>query len=146
MRFLGSCCCGCSLKVGTLIIGYLSLVAMVLDILEKGVSTGNGFWGIIRLVIDVLQIIAVIVMLYGAHTEKPKLLWPYIIMTLITVIVYLITGIGLGVHIIGNDLVAGLSQIVICILFALLGIYCIWVVYSYQAELLGKNVGGVGTV
>ena len=103
MKFLGSCCCGCSLKTGSLIIGVTTLVLMVLDILQNGFSTGNGFWGIIRLVVDILQILAVIVMIYGAWKEKPKLLWPFIIMTLITVIVYLITGIALGIRIIGND-------------------------------------------
>ena len=40
----------------------------------------------------------------------------------------------------------GLVHIITVVILACVWLYCIWVVYSYQAELLGKNVGGVGTV
>ncbi|XP_065224823.1 uncharacterized protein LOC135848766 isoform X2 [Planococcus citri] len=80
MQKVNSCCCGCSLKTGTLIILILTLILSILELLGCFGAPGNQAGNIIGLIIILGITIAGI---YAATQEKPVFLIPYMVILLL---------------------------------------------------------------
>ncbi|XP_065224825.1 uncharacterized protein LOC135848768 [Planococcus citri] len=80
MQKVNSCCCGCSLKTGTLILLILTLIGSLLKILGSFGAPGNQAANIIGYLIILCIAIAGI---YAATQEKPVFLIPYMVVQLI---------------------------------------------------------------
>uniref|UniRef100_A0A336M578 CSON012343 protein n=1 Tax=Culicoides sonorensis TaxID=179676 RepID=A0A336M578_CULSO len=106
---VSSCCCGCTLKTGTLILAWIYLIGSILSIstfgvainqLDKSSSEYNNELTtyIIGLVVYSIQLLLSFLLLYGSYKEKANLLLPYLwlqgfnlILVLIAVIIGFVT-------------------------------------------------------
>jgi uncharacterized membrane protein len=149
---LRQCCCGCTLKTGTIIIGVLNIIGgagnLILGITSataasqyisdpeiRNVVIGTGatlaVFGAILLLFSICLII-------GAQNEKPALLVPWMVYTIIFLIVNTIIYIVQAVQLFrANDASNGAVNIVAATLFVLLQTYFLLVVYSLYREQKG---------
>jgi len=125
------CCCGCTLKTGSLIIGILCLIGSLIGTIQFsfGAVTYNhpALW--YGAVVQIVMLIAAILLVHGARTEQASLVrvWVYIqsvitILQVINLVIVVITSFTIG------NLISALLTIALCI-------YFIIVVRSYAIEL-----------
>ncbi|XP_064084068.1 uncharacterized protein LOC135199865 isoform X2 [Macrobrachium nipponense] len=127
---LSSCCCGCSLRTGTLIIAILSLIFSLVGLgfgIFAGVSGLTEGW--LDVGIDVVNIILAAVLIHGIRTERRPLVLVWVWATIVTVILT----VALGIFII--LLTSSLTAAVILFIFAAIQSYFILVVRSYAISL-----------
>ncbi|XP_068226320.1 uncharacterized protein [Palaemon carinicauda] len=127
---LTSCCCGCSLRTGSLIIAILSLIFSLVG-LGLGIFAGvNGLTeGWLDVGIDVVNIILAAILIHGIRTERRSLVLVWVWATIVTVILT----IALGIFII--LLTSSLTAAIILFIFAAIQSYFILVVRSNAISL-----------
>ncbi|XP_068226321.1 uncharacterized protein [Palaemon carinicauda] len=127
---LTSCCCGCSLRTGSLIIAILSLV---LSLISLGVGIFAGVSGLIvgwiDVAIAVANIILVAVLIHGIRTEQRRLVLAWVWATVVIVILDVILGIFAVL------LFSSVTAAIILFIFAAIQAYFILVVWSYAVSL-----------
>ncbi|PSN33056.1 hypothetical protein C0J52_17758 [Blattella germanica] len=147
---LRQCCCGCSLKTGTIIIGVLNLIGacfgVVNGILLASVSTKDGYnaegaksIGISICVFSAVMVLIASLLIVGATKGKPFLLLPWLICAIILTVIYVILYVVLGVsNFQQHQSQEGAIYIVSAIITALVETYFILVVYSLYREQRGN--------
>ncbi|KAJ9596638.1 hypothetical protein L9F63_012335 [Diploptera punctata] len=141
---LRQCCCGCSLKTGTIIIGVLNLIAACLGFGSGGVllsqkETEFKTMGIVELILAAVLIIISILLIVGAMKDRPALLAPWmicaIIIMIVTIIIYIVGAAKAFQH---SDSSTGVSYLISALIYSILETYFILVVYSLYRELRGN--------
>jgi len=128
---VNSCCCGCTLKTGSLIIGILYLIISLGGTIQYGYAAVATHHGILwfSAVVYVIQLIAACLLIHGTRTENASLVrvWVYVqaVVTILQVISLII--VAVSAFTIGG-IISGLIMIGLCI-------YFIVVVRSYALEL-----------
>nr|XP_027223094.1 uncharacterized protein LOC113815225 [Penaeus vannamei] len=121
-----SCCCGCSLRTGALVIAVVSLVLSTVGAAYGAYVGSNGdSEGWVDFFIDLVNIILAAILLHGIRTERRDLalawVWGTVVMVGITVIV------GIVILVLTPTVLGA----VILLAAALVQIYFILVVRSY---------------
>jgi len=128
---VNSCCCGCTLKTGSLIIGILYLIGSLGGTIQYGYAAVATHHGILwfSAVVYVIQLIAACLLIHGTRTENASLVrvWVYVqavvtILQVISLIIVAVSAFSIG------GIISGLIVIGLCI-------YFIVVVRSYALEL-----------
>jgi len=128
---VNQCCCGCTLKTGSLIIGILCLIGSLAGTIQYGFAAVNyhhaALW--FGAVVQIVQLIAAILLVHGARTEQASLVrvWVYVqavitILQVVSLVIVVVTSFTIG------GLISSLIVICCCI-------YFIIVVRSYALEL-----------
>ncbi|XP_068085672.1 uncharacterized protein [Anabrus simplex] len=159
------CCCGCTLKTGSIVIGILEAVGCGIGLIP--VITGAAAFFVFRdaplenhhateeliqafratmealgilttvvALIIVIQLIFAIILACGANQEKPSLIYPWIIYSNVSLVLTGIFYIIIAcIEIANSQVVSGVVSLFTCALFTALRIYFIIVVNSYHLEL-----------
>lgn len=97
---LESCCCGCTLRTGTLILVYLSLIGALLSPFSPPQNTSKDSDSkpaeqpmYVKISGAVVGIIACVCALYGVYAERHGFLLPYLILETLSIIYLIIFGI-----------------------------------------------------
>ncbi|PSN50980.1 hypothetical protein C0J52_08603 [Blattella germanica] len=157
---LRQCCCGCTLKTGTLIIGILNALGGLGNLINGIVYAGYDYnsleyYGngqeyidafetiqvimIVILVVSAILLIVALCLIAGAVTGNPTLLLPWLVYSIcylcVNTILYIVMGsIAAGVT---NGGAAAASFFVVGLIYFALEAYFILVVYSFYRELKG---------
>ncbi|XP_066941233.1 uncharacterized protein [Macrobrachium rosenbergii] len=127
---LTSCCCGCSLRTGALIIAILSLV---LSLIGLGLGIFAGVIGLLEgwfdVAIDVINIILAAILIHGIRTEQRRFVLAWVWTTVVTIILTVV--LGLFVIFLSSSVTAA----IILFIFAAIQTYFILVVWSYAVSL-----------
>nr|XP_027234608.1 uncharacterized protein LOC113825948 [Penaeus vannamei] len=133
---LASCCCGCSLRSGSLAIGIVGLVISTIAAIYGIVRGVNGeTQGWIDMAVQIIEIVICIILIQGIRKEHRGMVmvwvWVSTIMIAINIVLIVIT------------IILTLNIIFAIIAFIVFGIaiYCVLVVRSYALTL-----GGSGSV
>jgi len=125
------CCCGCTLKTGSLIIGIIYSIVHICNFIAEVISASNGEgsqW--FNAVISLVQAIVSIFLAYGANKELAVMCMGWWISTAVLVgckcLALLVGAIMAPLLII---------PIIVLAIFIAVDIYCIIVVRSYTLEL-----------
>ncbi|XP_042888564.1 uncharacterized protein LOC122264009 [Penaeus japonicus] len=133
---LNSCCCGCSLRSGSLAIGIVGLVLSVIAAIYSIIRGVNGdTQGWIDMAVQLIEVVICIILIQGIRTDHRGMVmvWVWVSAIMIAInIVLVIIGIILTLNII--------FAIIAFIVFGV-AVYCILVVRSYALTL-----GGSGSV
>ncbi|XP_063608051.1 uncharacterized protein LOC134782481 [Penaeus indicus] len=133
---LNSCCCGCSLRSGSLAIGIVGLVLSIIAAIygiKRGIDGETQGW--IDMVVQIIEIVICIILIQGIRKEHRGMVmvwvWVSSIMIAINIVLVVIA------------IIMTLNIVFAIIAFIVLGIalYCILVVRSYALTL-----GGSGSV
>jgi len=147
MKLATSCCCGCTLRTGCLIIGWyllvifsislsyglynLSVVLANKDILQQQNTFGTVITSVvINLVTNVGHIIVNSFLLAAVYKQKSAYFIPYII----TEIILLVIGVLSWILIMIGSVTVGLYALPFYLLSICLGLYFLWIVRSYQIQ------------
>ncbi|XP_075233643.1 uncharacterized protein LOC142331539 [Lycorma delicatula] len=148
---LDQCCCGCSLKTGTTIIGWFSFVRDLIILVtliavefafkdSKSIATASpdtdkGFEAIV-IILAILYLLLTIVsllLLFGTYKERHGYMSPWIILSTIGIVIEIIC-------IITDTASVGFSKTDLQSLISVgLTIYFLLVVYSYYREIKGGS-------
>ncbi|KAL7643463.1 UNVERIFIED_CONTAM: hypothetical protein RMT77_005445 [Armadillidium vulgare] len=133
-------CCGCSLRVGSLIIGWLDLLAGILWIISAFTGSGSGRPGnyeshYIGIGNVILTILAALCILVGVYKGLVNILWVSVYFHLIIVIWCLIVIIIFFVYLLFVPAVVGIIQLIVTV-------YLFLVLRSYAFELDGGLPAG----
>lgn len=139
-RYLNQCCCGCTLRTGALIIGIISSIVAILDVIRFFSQHEDLTTALPRFVVTIIELIVSLLLVFGAYKNNAKLLLPYLFFTIVALIVYAVLGVWSGLAIVANNLGAAVSIWISTAVVCCLALFCIWVVYSFHAELTGKLV------
>jgi len=128
---VNSCCCGCTLKTGSLIIGILYLIGSLVGTIQYGYAAVSTHHGILwfSAVVYIIQLIAACLLIHGTRTDSGSLvgLWVYVqgalaLMQLVLMVLVFVLGMLV-------------SQFVTYLVSFALCIYCIVVVRSFARQL-----------
>ncbi|XP_067011936.2 uncharacterized protein [Anabrus simplex] len=164
------CCCGCTLKTGSIVIGILEavgcglfLVIVILataffaalrdnsmdqpDVTQEQLEAFHAAMAALVILMIVLavnlvaQLVFAILLACGASHENPSLIKPWIICSIVSLILSIILYIVSASIAIGNgETASGVQSLVSCALGSALKIYFIVVVRSYHLELTQPGV------
>ncbi|XP_045604050.1 uncharacterized protein [Procambarus clarkii] len=127
---LKNCCCGCSLRTGTIIIAVLSLLfglataGYSIYLVVAGVTEG---W--LDLVINIFNIIVAIVLIHGIRTERAGLVMAWVWATAFSIALSVVLGI------VFVFITASLVAAFILFVVSAIQIYFLLVVRSYALSL-----------
>ncbi|XP_064084051.1 uncharacterized protein LOC135199843 [Macrobrachium nipponense] len=127
---LRSCCFGCSLRIGSLIVAILSLILGFIGLglsIFAGLNGSAGGW--LNVAINVFNIVLSALLIHGIKTEQHRFVLAWVWTTMVTVI--LTVFLGVFVILLSSSVTEG----VILFAFALIQTYFILVVRSYSATL-----------
>ncbi|XP_069678896.1 uncharacterized protein [Periplaneta americana] len=140
---LRQCCCGCSLKTGSIIIGVLELIAGISN-LVVGITSASSSYSDVEgaaiaiAVFSALLIVVAICLITGAVNSNAFLLVPWMLFNFVFMIVYAVTNIIIAAQNIADGYPeAGAGNIIGVVIYVLLQVYFILVVYSLFRELKG---------
>jgi hypothetical protein len=152
VMMLRQCCCGCTLKTGTIIIGVLTILGGLGNLIggiTTAVRAADNFVdaesvqvfvgvGAVLAVLGAILLVFSVLLIIGAQNDRPSLLVPWMVYT----IVFLITNTVLYIfeaaeYFSRYDNVNGAGNIVAAVIFVLLQTYFLLVVYSLYRELRG---------
>ncbi|XP_066942432.1 uncharacterized protein [Macrobrachium rosenbergii] len=127
---LKTCCCGCSLRIGSLIVAILSLI---LGLIGLGLSIFAGLNGLaggwLNVAINIVNIILVALLIHGIKKEQNRFVLAWVWTTMVTII--LTVFLGIFVILLSSLVMEG----VIFFAVAIIQTYFILVVRSYSASL-----------
>lgn len=148
---LNQCCCGCELKTGTIIIGVLDGIAALYSLVTSIVAASAAIvvgdknqsyletvatLSIVLAVFSALLLLVSICLLVGAAKEKPSLLIPWMVYSLVFIVENTVVNIYYAVQYIGmSEGVIAAGVIIGAIVHLLLQVYFLLVVYSLFREL-----------
>nr|XP_018900572.1 PREDICTED: uncharacterized protein LOC109032750 [Bemisia tabaci] len=149
------CCCGCSLRAGSLVIGWTVLVAHALltsilanvavqvlagthipPVLDDGSPVISDLELFGTIVMSLACLITAFVLIVGVHKSQPKYFVPFMLLLSITAIFELIV-FGLGFAFVLFDIVSGVpprlnfSEKIFSFFDGFLNIYFVLVIHSY---------------
>ncbi|XP_064119800.1 uncharacterized protein LOC135224592 isoform X3 [Macrobrachium nipponense] len=134
---LSQCCCGCSLRTGSLAIGIIGLVFAALHAIY-GIYHGiNGIsQGWVNMVVGILNVILCAVLIQGIRLEKRSMIMVWVWVQSILIAINIILGV--------IEIILTLNFIVAILLFIIMGIavYCVLVVRSYAIS-ISSGTGGM---
>jgi len=147
---LRQCCCGCTLKTGTIILGVLNILGGLANLIT-GITTavvGDTFdaetkqvfvgVGAVLAVIGGILLLVAICLVIGAIKENPALLVPWMVYVIIFMIANTILYILYAAEYFSvNDAANGTGNIIAALIYLLLQTYFLLVVYSLYRELKG---------
>nr|AGM32456.1 zinc metalloprotease-like protein [Coptotermes formosanus] len=147
---LRQCCCGCTLKTGTTILGVLNLLGALANLIQ-GITAAavadsiNVEYkdtivaiGAVVAVFGGIMLVVAICLLVGASKDNPVLLIPWMVYTVLFVIAYTVLQIVNAVQYFDMGYPeSGAGSIVGVIIYILLETYFILAVYSLYRELKG---------
>ncbi|XP_047496584.1 uncharacterized protein LOC125044170 [Penaeus chinensis] len=131
---LNSCCCGCSLRSGSLAIGIVGLVLSIIAAIYgivRGVNGDKQGW--IDMAVQIIEIVICIILIQGIRKEHRGMVmvWVWVSAIIIAInIILVIIAVILTLNII--------FAIIAFIIFGI-AIYCILVVRSYALTLGGPS-------
>ncbi|XP_042856249.1 uncharacterized protein LOC122242883 [Penaeus japonicus] len=129
---LTSCCCGCSLRTGALIIAVVSLVLSTIGAAYGAYVGSNGeSAGWLDFFIDAVNIILAAILIHGIRMERRNLALAWVWGTAAMVVITIIVGVVFLI------ITPSLLGAVILLVAALVQIYFILVVRSYAFTLGG---------
>ncbi|XP_063705717.1 uncharacterized protein LOC134834853 [Culicoides brevitarsis] len=139
---VASCCCGCTLRTGTLILGWILIIGSALGLAGAGslfaaLDKNDKDYGVLFgslvfiVVIYVLQLLLNILLVVGATQNKPNLLLPYLWLDAILLIINL-------VNVILAFVANWATAIGVCLGW-LLSLYFFMVVNSFYQQLKGRG-------
>jgi len=127
------CCCGCSLRSGSLAIGIVYLIFAILAAINgilQGIGGNSQGW--IEMAINIIQAVLCVVLILGINKENRAMIMVWVWVSAIIVIV---SGIVTIMAIIGGFIVVGIILLV-CLA---LQVYFIIVVRSHALTLSGPS-------
>ncbi|XP_067012000.2 lysosomal-associated transmembrane protein 4B [Anabrus simplex] len=162
------CCCGCTLKTGTIIIGVLyglgALAGLVSNIMKAGaeqmspeiakhlnfteemreqynnIIRASSYINIVVAIILCLQLILCILLVYGANNENPRLIRPWIIYSIVSVTLSSIIYLILMIlSFVYLSAASGIAILIGTALYIALSAYFIIVVNSFHLDLVGQR-------
>lgn len=149
-------CCGCiSINAGVIMLGVLSLLGGITDIIFGSVIFSNsscpysncynaGSWYATTTIIQgTIAITVSIILLIGVSQRKPNLLMPYVTMMIVNVIAYMCVAVLLLVNI-GDYYGAYYGTWYLC--WSCVVCYFIKVVRLYRVIIIQENLGANGLV
>uniref|UniRef100_A0A1B6G5D3 Uncharacterized protein n=1 Tax=Cuerna arida TaxID=1464854 RepID=A0A1B6G5D3_9HEMI len=154
---LNSCCCGCSLKTGSKIIGWLSMIASIASLIMFGLALAGLYYieehpekvtpenkeifdhlpalkaaAIMMIIVHIIGCILSFILLMGVYQQKAKLVLIWVMVALTCAIIAQLVNI---VQLFALYQPANIGNII----WFLLDLYFILVVYSFYREI--QNVG-----
>ncbi|XP_066976764.1 uncharacterized protein [Macrobrachium rosenbergii] len=134
---LTQCCCGCSLRTGSLAIGIVGLVLAVMHTIY-GIYHGiNGIsQGWVNMLVGILNVILCAVLIQGIRQEKRSMIMAWVWVQSILIAINIILGV--------IEIILTLNFIFAILLFIIMGIaiYCVLVVRSYAIS-ISSGAGGM---
>merc|ERR1711931_83154 len=110
---VSACCCGCSLRSGSLAIGIIYLILAVLAAINgilQGINGSNQGW--IEMAVNLIQAVLCVVLIMGINKENRAMImvwvWVSIILVVVSAIVAIMAAIG-GLIIFGIIILVFLS-------------------------------------
>lgn len=147
---LRQCCCGCTLKTGTIILGVLNALGGLGNLIQGitaaslGDSIGTEYKdtiiavGVVLAVIGAILLLVSICLIVGAQKNNPVLLMPWMVYTIIFVIVNTVLYIvNAAQYFEMGWSTQGTGNIIGAVIYILLETYFLLVVYSLFRELRG---------
>jgi len=147
---LRQCCCGCTLKTGTIILGVLNILGGLVNLIT-GIAAGvaSDFVegesktvvvtvGVVLAVLGGILLLVSICLIIGAAKDNPALLVPWLVFTVVFLIVNTVLNIVSAAEYFAlKDIAGGAGNLVAAAIYILLEIYFLLVVYSLYRELKG---------
>jgi len=130
------CCCGCTLRTGSMIIAVLNLIANIFNIANGAYSAVGpdhyqGGW--VGVIVAILHLIVSILLIIGINKEKRNFIMIWVWVSIVVIVITLIVGVI-------SIFSGGLSVLIASIIAVLLWGYCVVVVRSYAIS-LGGGIG-----
>lgn len=130
---VSACCCGCSLRSGSLAIGIIYLILAILAAINgilQGVNGNNQGW--IEMAINLIQAVLCVVLILGINKENRAMIMVWVWVSAIIVVVSVIVAIMAAIA-------GGIIFGVIILVFLSLQVYFIIVVRSHALTLSGPS-------
>ncbi|KAK7081163.1 hypothetical protein SK128_007558 [Halocaridina rubra] len=128
---VGICCCGCSLRTGSLIIGWLDLIfGLINAAFTAAVAVENHYnplWG--SFVVEMVGVLIALCLVIGANKENTRLLWLWVYVSTVMLFLAIILAIVITIQ------VGYYSILIFVTIAAALQVYYIVVVRSYAIVL-----------
>ncbi|XP_027234609.1 uncharacterized protein [Penaeus vannamei] len=131
-----SCCCGCTLRTGSLVIAILSLIGCIFNIVSNILSGLAGFpaaWGAVA--VNVVGLLITVMLLVGIQKNNRSLVMAWVWINAILMVI----NIGLSIAIMA---LGAIAVGVVALIFCALSVYFIVVVYSFAMV----DLQGVGNM
>ncbi|XP_067011620.1 uncharacterized protein [Anabrus simplex] len=166
------CCCGCSLKTGTIIIGVICVVGAVFGLIYSIVKTSlfqlmtpemarqqnitedgrevynlvmkaEKYTNIVAAVFEAIGLILSVLLIFATRRENPRLMKPWLICSIITmVLVEVLYLVIMIIFFLYVSLGAGVTVLFAAATYGVVGAYMIIVVDSHRRELLDQRRPG----
>ncbi|XP_046665523.1 uncharacterized protein LOC124357621 [Homalodisca vitripennis] len=154
---LDSCCCGCSLKTGSKIIGWISMIANIVSVITFGLALAGLYYiqehpdkvapenkaildnlptlkavAIMMIITHIIGCILSLILLMGVYQQKAKLVLTWVLIALTCALIEQLVNL---IQLFTVYQAANIGNII----WFLLDLYFILVVYSFYREI--QNVG-----
>ena len=130
---IGQCCCGCTLKTGSLIIAIFSLVVNLLNLAMSIQAVTLGFYpSWVSVIVDILYSIVSVLLIIGIQQEKRNFIMVWVWTSIVVVVINLIIGVISAIGLLWINAIALFINIIILV-------YFIVVVRSYAIS-IGEGV------
>ncbi|XP_077300866.1 uncharacterized protein LOC143921433 [Arctopsyche grandis] len=143
-----TCCCGCTLETGTLIIGWLNIVFAALTIIgsimgiisPNSQNHGSTASLVLGMIAGVITLLVSIMLIIGVKRRLPKYVHYWILIATISFVISLLNGIIQGIMLsVNGNVGGGVGAIIVVLISGAIMAYLIIVVFNFKRELLSEN-------